>query len=218
MDKIIVFITWASRWLWKGLVEHFVKKWYWVFATARSFEDRKLSESLYEFPLDIRNYDEIEKSFWKCIEVFWKIDVLISNASWYLSWKWISDTSNDEIIDNVISTFTSWILLSKKFVSLNMQGWRWKIFFISSSASKDWVFGCENSSVYSWCKAWINRYSQTLNQEISNYWMSSTVVIPHSLGDEWEKWVSTSYYNIAEVINSLIIQNVKISRLDVESD
>lgn len=185
INQKVVFITGSAGNLGSAFVDKFTKAGYQVFATARKIPaDIAKNTSICWHSLDISEYDQCKEAVTTCMRKYGRIDVLINNASSCIGGKSIGEFTQKEIDTEVDVTFKGAVYLTQLFVSQMSQYKYGKIFFISSISGLPNESGNSYHSLYGGLKAGIIRFSESVNQDISQYNMQSHVVVPCNIRHE----------------------------------
>ncbi|MFK5970603.1 MAG: SDR family NAD(P)-dependent oxidoreductase [Candidatus Marithrix sp.] len=213
----VVFITGALKGLGKNICEHFLANGFTVFATARKIpDDVTNSEKLSWYALDITDYVQCEEAIKKCNEKFGHIDILINNASACVGGITIPDLSQSKIDTEINTTFKGAVYLSQIFVNTMRNRNQGKIFFISSTSGLQGESGNKYYSIYAASKAALIRYSECLNQDISQYNMQSHVIVPCNMRDsDFANQEAVSFSDVSSLLLKMtdIGDNISFSQV-----
>lgn len=214
-----VFITGASKGLGKVLCERFSTSGYNVFATAREIPDNfEESKNVSWAKLDITNYTECERVINLCIKKYGSIDILINNASSCEGGVTIADLSVEQIEKEINTSYKGAVFLSQLFVNENRNKNKGKIFFISSSSALKGESGNAYYSLYAGNKAALVRFSECLNEDVSQFGMQSSVIIPCNMRDRDRNLIeenAISYNDMANLLLSMTTANDNLSLSEV---
>ena len=115
-DQKIWFITWVSTWFGRCLLDEVLRKGDIVIGTLRKQEQIDEFRNLYPkdayfYLLDGRDEKWVQEISTEVINKFWKIDILVNNAWYGLTWA-IEEASMPEIRDQMETNFFGAILSS----------------------------------------------------------------------------------------------------------
>ncbi len=210
-DKIII-ITWASDGLWKAISKRFISLWAIVIGigknnTKLNKTSQELWANFHAFQCDLRNKEELDKTYNKILQQFPIIDILINNAGIWYEWSIVEHNLNvlqDLIMTNIFSVMWS---IYKIFPSMqkNKSG---QILNINSTS---WIDICKDRAPYSWTKFAITWYTKWLSEEARQYgikvmqlypgWMNTNIFETYQQGYGIQEWMMDK-----EKIVDLIIQ------------
>jgi NAD(P)-dependent dehydrogenase (short-subunit alcohol dehydrogenase family) len=218
-ENRVVFLTGASKGLGENIRGHLLASGFKVFATARNIPDsakKTNTDQIIWHSLDISSYTQCETAINSCLEKFGHIDILINNASACTGGVTIADIPHAGIDTEIDTTFKGAVYLSKIFIATMRERKQGKIFFISSTSGLAGEPGNKFYSIYAASKAALIRYSECLNQDISQYNMQSHVIVPCNMrSSNFEREDAVSYSDVSDLLIKMINigDNISLSQV-----
>ncbi len=185
-DQKIWFITWVSTWFGRCLLDEVLRKGDIVIGTLRKQEQIDEFRNLYPkdayfYLLDVRDEKWVQEISTEVINKFWKIDILVNNAWYGLTWA-IEEASMPEIRDQMETNFFGAIQVTKAFLPMFRQQKFGSIIQISSMAgvvSAPWL-GVYNASKYA-----LEWFSEALSIELKPFGVDVMIVEPWPFRTKW---------------------------------
>lgn len=204
MDKTIV-ITGATGGVGIETVKLFMENEWNVIGISKSTDKlSKLSEDFkgfHYFTTDIKNYDEVQKTFSSIKSQFGNIDVLVNNASIFKQ-KPLGEFSPNEIDDIIDTNLKGTIFCSLECMSVMSKG---RIINVGSVSG---LHGIKNQTIYSASKHGVNGFADSLNQESIGSGIQVSTINPG--GIDTPLWNKDNPYkgDVSKLIKSNDIANI----------
>lgn len=176
----VVAITGATSGVGEELVKHFISQNWKVAGLARNVDklkelEKTLGNNFIGLPTDIRNYEQVKRSFQVIKNLHKSLDILINNAAVFKLDKFINHTK--ENIDSILDTnLKGTIYCSHTATKIMLKNTNFcRIINIASVAG---LHGIENQSIYCASKYGLRGFADVLNQELKNSNISLTTIFP----------------------------------------
>jgi NAD(P)-dependent dehydrogenase (short-subunit alcohol dehydrogenase family) len=170
----VIVVTGASSGLGAAICSHLVAENHVVYGTGRKWSTEESVSGLHRLRLDLTDPASIEAAINIVLDKHGRIDVLINNAGIGIQGP-IEDLSTKDLL----AAFDTNVFGIHRMLQAVLPGMRQtrsgKIINISSIAGN---MGLAYRSVYSACKSAVNRYSESLQQEVSEWGITVCVVEP----------------------------------------
>jgi len=203
-DKIknkVIVVTGASRGMGRYFCKHFSNQGAKIAAIARTKDDlAKLKKDieinggeLEYYPLNITDYEEIQKAVDDIVSKWGRIDILINNAG--INNKKPLEELNKEDIDNVIDiNLKGYIYATRLIAPIMMRSKEYKyIFNISSMAG---TRGLNSNGLYYASKFGINGFSNAMSKYLMSNNINVVTLCPGAVKTDW--WLSRNKWPYEE--------------------
>ncbi len=215
-----IVITGASRGIGKAIAEKFAHENHNVIVCSRDEQKlnalKKLYPTILTFACDVSKKEEIQKFGDFILSAFDTIDVLINNAGIFFPGKIMEE--EDGVLEKTIDTnLYSAYYMTRKLIPQFKKQKAGTIFNMCSVAS---LKAYENGGSYSISKFALLGFSKTLREELKEYNIKVTSIIPGAtLTDSWS---GTSFpesrFSKPEDIAALIYTITQLSEFSVVED
>lgn len=173
-NKGIMLITGTRKGIGKFLVQYYSKKGYVIIGCSRKSIDYKVPGTYHHFCLDVNEETKVKEMFSFIRKKYGKLDILINNAgvgSMNHSLLIPIDTVRKILNTNVLGTF----LLSREAAKIMKSNHFGKIINFTSIAT---VLKLEGEAVYAASKAAIEKLTEILSREYSDYGITVNAIAP----------------------------------------
>jgi short-subunit dehydrogenase len=215
-----VVVTGASRGIGRAIAEKFSKEGHRVIICSRNEtklgEIKNLYPSILTFACDVSKKEEVLRFGDHVLSVFDRIDVLVNNAGVFEPGLILQE--DDGVLEKMIDTnLYSAYYLTKRLAPTMIALKDGYIFNLCSVAS---LKAYENGGSYSISKFALLGFSKTLREELKEYNIKVTSVIPGAtLTDSWAGTdLPESRFSKAEDIAALVYSITQLSKSSVVED
>ncbi|EKE30313.1 MAG: hypothetical protein ACD_2C00010G0006 [uncultured bacterium (gcode 4)] len=177
-DKV-VFITGSAKWIGRAIWLQFAKDWAKVVINylyswneaLKTVSDIKEYSDWIAIQGDVSDEKQVKKMIKETIKKFWRLDILVNNAWWYIDWdEWngTSDIWERTLRHNLISVMNT----SKYATEIFIKQKSWVIVNIASRHALSWHF---YELAYSASKAWIVSVTQSYSKLLMPFWRANSI-------------------------------------------
>ncbi len=204
----VVFITGAADGIGKATAQKFLQEGYIVVGADIKFQDKHPENNVYQFFMDVRNFESVKNVIQKVDKNIGKIDVLVNVAGIFENFL-VFDTP-EELWNEIYKVNVTGVFNVTKVVGETMKNrGKGSIVIVSSNASK---FPRKGMAAYASSKAAVSMYSKCLALELAEFGVRCNIVSPGSTNTNMQR----KLWNGTEIVPKTILEgDLKNYRLGI---